>query len=58
VGYVFITHDLPVVSKVADYVYVMKSGEIVEHGEKARIFGDPVHPYTKKLLAAAPLLEG
>jgi len=57
VGYVFITHDLPVVSKVADYVYVMKSGEIVEHGEKTRIFSAPDHPYTKKLLAAAPVLE-
>jgi ABC-type oligopeptide transport system ATPase subunit len=56
VGYVFITHDLPVVRKVADYVYVMKSGEIVEHGEKSRIFEHPAHPYTRELLAAAPVL--
>lgn len=53
VGYIFITHDLPVVRKVADYVYVMKSGEIVEHGEKSQIFQSPVHPYTRSLLAAA-----
>jgi ABC-type oligopeptide transport system ATPase subunit len=56
VGYVFITHDLPVVRKVADYVYVMKSGEIVEHGEKTRIFENPAHPYTRMLLEAAPVL--
>jgi ABC-type glutathione transport system ATPase component len=57
VGYVFITHDLPVVKKVADYVYVMKSGEIVEHGTKDKIFQDPEHPYTRSLLAASLTLE-
>ncbi|NDL56507.1 ABC transporter ATP-binding protein [Phytoactinopolyspora mesophila] len=57
IGYVFITHDLPVVKKVADYVYVMKSGEIVEEGTKEKIFSDPDHPYTKTLLAASPVLE-
>lgn len=57
VGYVFITHDLPLVKKVADYVYVMKSGEIVEHGPTATIFSTPAHPYTQTLLAAAPVLR-
>jgi ABC-type glutathione transport system ATPase component len=57
IGYVFITHDLPVVKKVADYVYVMKSGEIVEEGTKVKIFSDPDHHYTKTLLAASPILE-
>ncbi|MHA6623505.1 ABC transporter ATP-binding protein [Pseudonocardia sp. DLS-67] len=57
VGYVFITHDLPVVKKVADYVYVMRNGEIVEHNTKAKIFADPAHSYTKTLLAAAPTLD-
>lgn len=57
VGYVFITHDLPVVRKVADYVYVMRSGEIVEEGAKETIFADPSHPYTQTLLAAAPVLH-
>nr|WP_274636184.1 ABC transporter ATP-binding protein [Microbacterium bovistercoris] len=56
VGYVFITHDLPVVRKVADYVYVMKDGRIVEENSKDAIFADPRHPYTKELLAAAPVL--
>jgi ABC-type dipeptide/oligopeptide/nickel transport system ATPase component len=57
VGYVFITHDLPVVMKVAEYVYVMKSGEIVEEGTKDQIFGDPQHPYTKSLLASSLALD-
>ena len=53
VGYVFITHDLPVVAKVADHVYVMRHGQIVEHGPKDQIFSDPSHPYTRELLAEA-----
>lgn len=57
VGYVFITHDLPVVRKVADYVYVMRDGEIVEHNTKTEIFTNPSHPYTRTLLAAAPALD-
>jgi len=57
VGYVFITHDLPLVQKVADYVYVMRSGEIVEEGPKESIFAAPNHPYTRTLLAAAPVLR-
>jgi len=57
VGYVFITHDLPVVRKVADHVYVMRSGEIVEEGPKKTIFTEPAHPYTRTLLAAAPVLR-
>jgi ABC-type glutathione transport system ATPase component len=56
VGYVFITHDLPLVKKVADYVYVMRDGEIVEEGTKEQIFSAPSHPYTQTLLASAPVL--
>lgn len=56
VGYVFITHDLPVVRKVAEYVYVMNAGEVVEEGPTDRIFRAPAHPYTKTLLAATPVL--
>lgn len=57
VGYVFITHDLPVVRKVADHVYVMKSGEIVEDGPLERVFSAPEHRYTAQLLASAPSLD-
>lgn len=56
-GYVFITHDLPVVKKVASYVYVMRHGSIVEHGPKDEIFDNPKHPYTQELLAATPVLS-
>ncbi|MEJ1990192.1 MAG: ABC transporter ATP-binding protein [Maritimibacter sp.] len=48
----FITHDLGVVRKIADRVYVMKDGEIVEAGPTAEIFANPKHPYTKMLLSA------
>jgi peptide/nickel transport system ATP-binding protein/oligopeptide transport system ATP-binding protein len=50
----YITHDLGVVSQIADRVYVMYAGIIVEHGTVAHIFKDPRHPYTRALLAALP----
>ena len=56
VGYVFITHDLPIVEKVADRVYVMLNGEVVEEGTKDAIFSSPSHPYTRTLLEATPVL--
>lgn len=52
-GLLFITHDLGIVRRIADRVCVMKSGEIVEAGPTEKIFSDPQHPYTQKLLAAA-----
>ena len=51
---VFITHDLNIVRRFADRVYVMRLGEVVEHGEAASLFADPRHAYTKMLLAAEP----
>ncbi|MGH1367738.1 MAG: ABC transporter ATP-binding protein [Maritimibacter sp.] len=48
----FITHDLGVVRKIADRVYVMKGGEVVEHERTEALFSDPKHPYTKMLLSA------
>ena len=50
----FITHDLGIVRKIADRVCVMNQGKIVEHGDVARVFEKPEHPYTQALLAAEP----
>ncbi|RJK99216.1 ABC transporter ATP-binding protein [Paracoccus aestuarii] len=50
----FISHDLGIVRRIADRVCVMKDGEIVEQGPVERIFSDPRHPYTRKLLGAEP----
>src|SRR5690606_11829380 len=57
IGYLFITHDLPVVKKVADYVYVMKDGMLVEQGSRAELFETPTTAYTRELLAASPVVE-
>ena len=53
-AYLFITHNLAVAKHFSDRVLVMREGRIVEHGETARIFTSPQHPYTRQLLAAAP----
>jgi microcin C transport system ATP-binding protein len=49
-----ITHDLRIVRKMADRVYVMYGGEVVESGRVGTVFDRPEHPYTKRLLAAQP----
>ena len=49
-----ITHDLTIVRNVADRVYVMNDGEIVEHGATAALYANPRHPCTRMLLAAEP----
>lgn len=54
--YLFVSHDLSVVRSVTDRVLVMKAGEIVEEGETGQVFTNPQHPYTKKLISAAPTL--
>ena len=54
---IYITHDLGVVAKVADYVNVMYAGRIVEKGAIDEIFYDPRHPYTWGLLSAMPDLD-
>ena len=50
----FITHDLSIVSRIADRVCVMKDGELVEQGAVDVIFKQATHPYTQRLLAAQP----
>ena len=57
VSYVFISHDLSVVSRIADEVLVMYLGRPVEQGPQAVIFEQPLHPYTRALLAARPRLD-
>jgi ABC-type dipeptide/oligopeptide/nickel transport system ATPase component len=54
----FITHDLGVMSAVADRVAIMRYGEIVEAGDRRSVFKAPQHAYTKALLAALPGAEG
>ncbi len=49
-----ITHDLGIVRHMAERVYVMTQGRVVEEGPSTKIFGAPEHPYTQKLLAAEP----
>ena len=54
ISVIYITHDLGVVAKVADYVAVMYAGKIVEKGSVEEVFYDPQHPYTWGLLSSMP----
>jgi peptide/nickel transport system ATP-binding protein len=54
-AYLFISHDIAVVERMSHRVAVMYLGEIVEIGPRAAVFGNPQHPYTKKLMAAVPV---
>ena len=53
-GLLLITHDLTIVRKMAERVYVMQAGEIVEQGAVETVFENPQHAYTRHLLATEP----
>jgi oligopeptide/dipeptide ABC transporter ATP-binding protein len=57
VSYLFISHDLSVVEHIADRVAVMYLGTLVEVASRDQIWRNPQHPYTKALLAAAPIAD-
>jgi peptide/nickel transport system ATP-binding protein len=54
---IFITHDLALLSEIADRVYIMYAGKVVEGGASERIYKTPKHPYTKALLASVPSID-
>jgi len=55
VAYLFISHDMAVVERVAHRIAVMYLGQIVEIGPRQAVLNDPQHPYTRRLLAAVPV---
>lgn len=57
-GVLFISHDISVVSRLCDFVYVMYCGRVVECGPTADVIGSPAHPYTRGLLASVLTAAG
>jgi peptide/nickel transport system ATP-binding protein len=56
-AYLFVSHDLNLVRSIADRIYVMQQGRIVEQGSTEAVFASPRHAYTEALIAATPRLE-
>jgi peptide/nickel transport system ATP-binding protein len=57
VSYLFIAHDLAIVRSVCRYVVVLYHGRVMEQGPAEDVYREPKHPYTRTLLAAAPIAE-
>ncbi|MBA0178583.1 ABC transporter ATP-binding protein [Pectobacterium carotovorum] len=57
VSWIFISHDMAVVERIANRVAVMYLGQIVEIGPRQSVFNDPQHPYTRRLLASVPIAD-
>lgn len=57
VSFILITHDIATSSELADDVAIMYAGQIVETGDAMRFFAEPLHPYSKKLMASVPRLR-
>ncbi|MBD8892468.1 ABC transporter ATP-binding protein [Roseibium litorale] len=55
ISYLFISHDMAVVERISHRVAVMYLGQIVEHGPRFRVFENPHHSYTKRLMSAVPI---
>src|SRR5690606_1072971 len=53
---IIVAHDLAVVRQISDRVLVMRKGKVVETGDSDEVYENPQHPYTRQLLAAAPVL--
>lgn len=56
-SYLFISHDMAIVKNFCDYTQVMYLGKIVEKGKSSTLFQNPLHPYTRGLLASVPSFE-
>jgi len=56
-GILFITHDLSLGNYISEQTVILRHGRIVEKGATEKVFGNPLHPYTKMLLASVPQLH-
>lgn len=57
ISIILITHDMGVVSEMCDYVYVLRHGELVEHGPSQQVLSAPTQQYSRELMASIPRIE-